>query len=40
MTDPQNMNAANSTYDSFIATLKWSLPLIAAIAAFVVFLIS
>lgn len=40
MSDPQNMNAANSTYASFIATLKWTLPLIAAISALVVVLIS
>jgi hypothetical protein len=40
MADPQNMNAARGTYESFIGTLKWALPVIAAIAAFVVFLIS
>jgi len=40
MADPQDLTAAKSMYDSFIGTLKWTLPLIAVIAAFVVFLIS
>jgi hypothetical protein len=40
MSDPQNMNAARGTYESFIGTLKWTLPLIAAITVLVVVLIS
>ena len=40
MADPQDLTAAKGTYESFIGTLKWALPLIAAIAAFVVFVIS
>lgn len=40
MSDPQNMKAASRTYDSFIGTLKWSVPLIAIIAFGVVVLIS
>ncbi|MGX7894831.1 aa3-type cytochrome c oxidase subunit IV [Tsuneonella sp. HG222] len=35
-----DMNAAKKTYSGFIGLLKWSVPLIALIAAFVVFLIS
>lgn len=35
-----DMKAAQSTYDSFIGTLKWSVPLIAALVALVVFLIA
>ena len=40
MAEPHDLDAARSTYDSFIATLKWSVPLIAAITAFVVILIA
>jgi hypothetical protein len=36
----KNMKSANAMYDKFIATLKWSVPLIAAITAFVVILIA
>ena len=36
----QDMKAANRTYESFIASLKWSVPLIAAIAALVVIIIA
>ena len=35
-----DMKMAEKTYSSFIANLKWSVPLIAAIAAFVVILIA
>ncbi|WP_267900639.1 hypothetical protein [Aurantiacibacter spongiae] len=40
MSNPRDMKAANSTYASFIGTLKWSVPLIALIVLFVVILIS
>ena len=40
MADHQDMNAARGTYDGFIGALKWTLPLIAAIALLVVILIS
>ena len=40
MANPQDMKAAEQTYASFIANLKWSVPLIAAIALFVVILIA
>ncbi len=36
----QDMKSANSTYDSFIATLKWSVPLLAVITAIVVIVIA
>ncbi|MGB3753659.1 MAG: hypothetical protein WA954_07150 [Parerythrobacter sp.] len=36
----ENMEDARRTYGSFMGTLKWSVPLIAAIAAFVVILIA
>jgi len=37
---PHDLKAAKSTYDSFIGMLKWSVPLIALIALFVVILIA
>ncbi|MGB3798002.1 MAG: aa3-type cytochrome c oxidase subunit IV [Alteraurantiacibacter sp.] len=37
---PQDIKAAKGTYDSFIGMLKWSVPLIAVIALFVVILIA
>ena len=40
MANPQDMKAANGTYSSFIASLKWIVPLIAVIAFLVVLLIS
>jgi len=40
MADPQDLTAAKGTYDSFIGTLKWSVPAIAVIAAIIVVLIS
>lgn len=40
MASANDMKAANATYASFISAVKWSTPAIAAIAAFVVFLIS
>jgi hypothetical protein len=36
----QNMEAARSTYDSFIASLKWSVPLVAIITLLVVIMIA
>ena len=35
-----DMKAANKTYGSFIGSLKWIVPLIAVITAFVVVLIA
>ncbi len=35
-----DIEAANETYSSFIANLKWSVPTICAVTAFVVILIS
>ena len=35
-----DMKAALKTYDGFISLLKWSVPLIAAIALLVIFLIA
>lgn len=35
-----DMDSATKTYGGFINLLKWSVPLIAIIAAFVVFLIA
>jgi len=40
MSNPHDMKAAKGTYESFIGTLKWSVPLIAVIAAIVIILIS
>lgn len=40
MSEPHDMKAANGTYDSFIGALKWSVPLISAIALLVVILIA
>ena len=40
MESRQDMKSANRMYESFIASLKWSVPLIAAIAAIVVILIA
>lgn len=36
----QDMKSANSTYDKFIETLKWSVPLLAVITLLVVVLIA
>lgn len=36
----QDMKSANKTYESFIASLKWSVPLIALIALIVVIVIA
>jgi hypothetical protein len=38
--NPQDITAARGTYDSFIGTLKWSVPLIAVIAVIVVLVIA
>lgn len=40
MADPQDMKAAKGTYDSFISTVKWAVPVIAVITLFVVMLIA
>lgn len=40
MAQEHDMKAARGTYDSFIATLKWSVPLIALITLVVVILIA
>jgi len=40
MAEQQDLQAANGFYESFIGTLKWTIPLIALIAAAVVVLIS
>lgn len=40
MSDPQDMKAHEGTYSSFIGMLKWAIPVIALIAALVVYLIS
>jgi len=40
MADSHDMKAAQGMYDSFIGTLKWSVPLLALIALFVVILIA
>ena len=40
MASANDMDAANRTYSSFIDMLKWSVPLIALIALFVVWLIA
>ncbi len=40
MSNPHDMKAAKGTYESFIGTLKWSVPLIAVIAIFVIILIA
>lgn len=36
----QDMKSANATYDSFIAALKWAVPLLAVITLVVVVLIA
>lgn len=40
MASGNDMKAHNSTYEAFIANLKWSVPVIAVIAAIVVLVIS
>jgi F0F1-type ATP synthase epsilon subunit len=40
MASANDMQAAQKTYDGFIGVLKWAVPLIAVIAAGVVFVIS
>lgn len=39
MASGNDMKAANATYEGFIGMLKWSVPLVAVIAAFVVVII-
>ena len=40
MSNPHDMKAAKGTYESFIGTLKWSVPLISVIALFIIILIA
>ena len=40
MASAQDMKAANQTYGSFISVAKWATPLLALVAALVVFLIT
>ncbi len=40
MSNPHDLKAAKGTYESFIGTLKWSVPLICVIALFVIILIA
>ena len=40
MASGNDMKAHNSTYEAFIANLKWSVPVIAVIAAIVVLVIA
>jgi hypothetical protein len=40
MASANDMKAAEKTYSGFISLLKWSVPLIAVIALFVIFLIA
>ena len=40
MASGNDMKAHASTYDAFIANLKWSVPLIAVISAIVVLIIA
>lgn len=40
MASQNDMKSANKTYDGFIASLKWAVPLIAVITAFVIMLIA
>ncbi|WP_246204953.1 aa3-type cytochrome c oxidase subunit IV [Altericroceibacterium indicum] len=40
MMSANDMKAAEKTYEQFIGTLKWSVPLIAILVAFVVIAIS
>ncbi len=40
MASGNDMKAAQSTYDSFIGVIKWATPLIALIAAVVVYLLA
>ena len=35
-----DMNAAKKTYGEFVSLLKWSVPVIVLIVAFIIFLIS
>lgn len=40
MASSHDMNSANKMYSGFIASLKWTVPLIAVITAIVVILIA
>ena len=40
MANPHDMKTSNRFYDSFIGTLKWTVPLISVIAFIVVLLIA
>ncbi len=40
MASPQNMKSATKTYDSFIGSLKWIVPLLAIVTLVIVILIA
>jgi hypothetical protein len=40
MASGNDMKAANATYESFIGVIKWATPVIAIIAAVVVYLLA
>ncbi len=40
MAEPHDMKSANGTYESFISTLKWAVPVLAVLTLFVVMLIA
>jgi hypothetical protein len=40
MAGADNMKAANRTYGSFIALVKWAVPIVAVVALIVIILIS
>jgi len=40
MASPHDMKSANNTYDRFIGSLKWSVPLICFVVLVVVILIA
>ena len=40
MANPQNINANERTYGSFISTLKWTVPLLVVITLVVVLIIA
>ncbi len=40
MTSGNDMKAATATYESFIGVIKWATPVIAVIAAVVVYLLA
>lgn len=40
MADPHDMKAAESTYNGFIAALKWSVPLLAIAVLIIIMIIA